>query len=202
VSSCAVAARPIVSVPANEDKPSHQSVTFQNGTLELYPNVSAPTSVIFTEQGGAVIFANCSTEDCSSLALKIKGQSVALPLPQGDYQLLQTSDPRLVQVNDGTGREQLGYLAKNDGDSDRKFFPGLPNGAYKVFPDEQAAEAYEHKGDDARLAGKIALYTLAGVLIVGLIAGGLYLDEQANTTTTKCTSTLTSATCKTTTGLF
>jgi hypothetical protein len=170
--------------------------------LELYPNAASVTSVTFTEVNGAVIYATCSTGDCSDLALKIKGKSAAIPLAEGDYQLLQTSDPRLVQVNDVTGREQLGYLAKNNGDSDRKFFPALQEGKYKSFSNEQEAEAYEHKGDGERLAGKIVLYTVAGVLIVGLIAGGLYLDQQANTTTTKCTSTLNSATCKTTPGLF
>lgn len=206
-SSCATVARPIATVPATDQKPVHDAIAFPNGSLELYPDHVGTRMAIFNEESaeagpGAVITATCMNADCSAMTFEVNGgASKTIALPQGGYQLLQTSDPRLVQVNDITGREQLGYLAKNNGEDGAKFFPNLASdGGYKFFPDAQGAEAYEHKGDAARLAGKIVLYTLVGILLVGLIAVAVYADAQANTTTTTCTSNANSTTCKSRTG--
>jgi hypothetical protein len=91
---------------------------------------------------------------------------------------------------------------KNDGDNGNKLFPNLQGaGSYKFFGDEQEAMSYEHRGDGRRLAEKIALYTLLGVLIVGVIVLAAYGEQQANTVTTTCTSNANSATCKSSPGL-
>ncbi len=197
LNSCATATPPIVAVPATDQKAAHDTLVFPNGSsLDAYPNAKAPSVAVMNEDG-AQVAAACMVADCSSLRLQVHGTSKVVTLAPGGYQLLQTSDPRLVLVNDVTGRETIGYLGKNNGDNGNKFFPNLhDDGAYKFFGSESEAVSYEHKGDGARLAGKIVLYTLAGVLILGLIVVAVYADQQANTITTTCTSNANSATCK------
>ena len=201
LNSCATATPPIVAVPATDQKAAHDTLVFPNGgSLDAYPNAKAPSVAVMNEDG-AQVAAACMAADCSSLRLQVHGSSKVVSLAPGAYQLLQTNDARLVQVNDVTGRETIGYLGKNNGDTGNKFFPTLQDdSAYKFFDSMQEATVYEHKGDGRRLAGKIVLYTLAGVLIVGLIVGLVVVaasaDQQANTVTTTCTSNANSATCK------
>jgi hypothetical protein len=91
-------------------------------------------------------------------------------------------------VRNSGGDQTLGYLATND-----------HSHAIKYVSTITEANSWEHKGDTARMVGKVALYTLLVVAVVGVVAAGAYAgareSEQADTITTTCTNYGITTTC-------
>jgi len=159
----------------------HDEVVAPDATADYYPNRQTPHEVVFHKASGGMIDATCMDGECHQLQLKISGSKT---LPDGGYQFLQTDDPHILMVRDYEGTRTLGYFAKNNG-----------GGGMKFFPDLQQAQSYEHKGDAARTAGKVAVGVLLLGALVALAAGAAAADANANRVTTTCSSFGDSTTC-------
>jgi hypothetical protein len=187
ITSCAQSAQPITThVDANSFLPEHDETISANGTVaDYYPNRASPHEVIFQKPNGAMLDASCMDTICHQMTLKISGSK---KIPNGNYQFLQTDDAHIIVVRNGEGTSTLGYLAKNNGGGQMKFFPDL-----------QEAQAFEHEGDAARTAGKVVvgalLVTALAALVVGAAAAQASANARANRVTTNCTSVGTNTTC-------
>ena len=166
---------------ASASQEEHDEVVSQDATADYYPNRQTPHEVVFRKNSGGLIDATCMDATCHQLQLKIIGSKT---LPDGGYQFLQTDDPHILMVRDYDGERTLGYFAQNNG-----------GGGLQFFPDLQQAQSYEHKGDAARTAGKIAVGVLLVAALVALAAGAAAADANANRVTTTCSSLGNSTTC-------
>ena len=181
--SCAQTSQPVaVHMQANAYQEEHDEVVSPDATADYYPNRQNPHEVVFHKASGGMIDATCMDTECHQLQLKIIGSKA---LPDGGYQFLQTDDPHILMVRDYEGSQTLGYFAKNNGGS----------GGLKFFPDLQQAQSYEHEGDAARTAGKIAVGVILVAALVALAAGAAAADANANRVTTTCSSAGDSTTC-------
>jgi hypothetical protein len=196
ISSCAEAAKPAtVHLEMNAGESEHDEMVYPTGdVIDIYPDHVTPHEVIVRKSNGGKIDAICLGGNCKSVRLQIRGSKI---LSDGSYQLLQTDDPKLMMVRDGEGELTLGYLVTT---GSGQFFTDQESagaGGAQFFPDLQRAQAYEHKGDTARTVGKVVV----GVLLVGalvvLVGAAAAADAQANTVTTRCSSTRSSTTCTT-----
>ncbi|MGA9722903.1 MAG: hypothetical protein WBQ86_10630 [Candidatus Binatus sp.] len=159
----------------------HDEVVYPSGDVaDIYPDKATPHEVIFHKANGGKLDVICLNEKCSNMHLSISGSQV---FADGAYELLQSDDPQLMMVRDGSGERTLGYLAKNHG------------GSSKFFPDLQEAQEYEHKGDTARTVGKVVGGTLLVAAIVVLAGAAAAADAQANTVTTRCHTWGSNTTC-------
>ena len=138
---------------ANHYQAEHDEVVSPQGVTDYYPDSTNPHEIVMLGKEGGMLDAVCMDSDCKQMVLKVRGSNL---VPNGSYQFLQTDDPQIKMVRESDGTRVLGYLAQNHGGGD-----------YQFFPDLQQAEAYEHKGDAARTAGKVAL---GAVLVAGLLA--------------------------------
>jgi hypothetical protein len=150
---------------------------------EFYPNKTAPSEVIYRSKNGGILDATCINGNCSDLLIKISGSS---KYPNGTtFQLLKTDDPNILMIRDADGTKVVGYVTRDHG------------GTWKLLPDLEQAQAYEHQGDTARAVGKVALGALLVAALVVAIAGAGAAEARANanTVTTQCTSFGNSTTC-------
>jgi hypothetical protein len=187
LTSCATAEKPITThLISNQTVAEHDEVVSSKGTIDYYPNSADPKEIVLkgTTQG-QLIDITCLTAGCQTSKFKIVGSPL---MPNGDYLTAKTDDPNITMVRDSSGDQTLGYLVSNDHSHAIKYVPTITD-----------ANSWEHKGDTARMAGKVALYTLLVVAVVGLVAAGAYAgaraNEQANTVTTTCTNYGITTTC-------
>jgi hypothetical protein len=197
VSSCGEVAKPAaVHIEMSGAESEHDEVVYPSGdVVDIYPDHVTPHEVIVRKANGGKIDAICMAQNCKDVRLQISGSKI---LFDGTYQLLQTDDPKLMMVRDSEGTSILGYLVTNT--SGAHFFTDQEDkqsGGAQFFSNLQQAEAYEHRGDNARSVGKVVV----GVLLVGalvvLVGAAAAADAQANTVTTRCTSIGNSTTCRT-----
>jgi hypothetical protein len=178
-SSCATTEKPVtVHILPTSTVAEHDETVSPNGTIsDFFPNATSPHEMVAT-RGSQLMDLSCIDANCKNVNFLIRGSST---VPDGNYQLLQTDDPKLIMLRDSTGDRTLGYLADNKG---MKFFPTL-----------QQAQDYEHKGDAARTAGKIALGVLLVGALVAVAAAAAASEAQSNSVTTTCSSFGNSTTC-------
>ncbi|HYL58780.1 MAG TPA: hypothetical protein VEU51_07905 [Candidatus Acidoferrales bacterium] len=138
-----------VHVDATKNELEHDQTITSEGTIDFYPSSASPHEIIFTGQNGSTSDAICMDSACSNLLVRVKNSA----FPDGSLRLLQTDDPNIFMVKDAEGATILGYVAKDHG------------GTWKLLPDLEQAQTYEHHGDTARTVGKVLL----GVLVVGVI---------------------------------
>jgi len=180
--SCAQTAQPVVvHMQASAYQDEHDEVVSSDATADYYPNRQTPHEVVFHKASGGIIDATCMDTGCNQLQLKIIGSKA---IPDGGYQFLKTDDPHILMVRDYEGARTLGYFARNNG-----------GGGLKFFPDLQQAQSFEHQGDTARTAGKVAVGVLLVAALMALAAGAAAADANANRVTTTCSSFANSTTC-------
>ncbi len=189
LTSCAQSAQPLtVHMRATEDRQEFDETVSPDGSvMDSYPNRASAREILFRPASGGTLDASCMESGCGQMLLRISGSKV---IPDGAYQFLQTDDPRVVMVRDGQGTRTLGYFVQNNG-----------GGTFKLFADLAQAEEFEHQGDAARTAGSVAGKVAVGALLVtavaALVVGAAAVDAEANSTTTRCSSTANSTTCTT-----
>lgn len=180
LSACAAAEKPVSThLVMTQAAPEHDEVVSSQGTIDYYPDKSDPSEIVLKgTQEGRLIDIKCLSAGCQNAKFTITGSTM---MPDGDYMTANTDDPNIVMVRDSTGEQTQGYLATNG-----------HSHAIKYVPTIAEANSWEHKGDTARMVGKVALYTLLVVAIVGVVAAGAYAgareNQQANTVTTTCTN--------------
>jgi len=179
ISSCATTEKAVtVHIPSTSTVGEHDESVYPNGTIiNYFPDTTSPHEAMATS-GNELIDLTCLDAGCRTLSFLIRGSGT---LPDSSYQLLQTDDPKIIMVRDSTGKKTLGYLSNN---SKIRFFPSL-----------QQAQDYEHKGDAARTAGKIALGVLLIGALVAVAAAAGAAEAQSNSVTTTCSSLGNSTTC-------
>jgi hypothetical protein len=188
--SCAQSAQPLtvhMQATANHQE-CDETVSPDGSIMDFYPNRASAHEVLFHAATGSTLDASCMESGCRQMLLRISGSKL---IPDGAYQFLQTiDDPHVIIVRDGEGARTLGYFVQNNG-----------GGAFKLFPNLQEAEAFEHQGDAARTAGKVAGEVVVGTLLVAaigaLVVGAAAVDAQANSTTTSCSTRGNNTTCTT-----
>ncbi len=160
-------------------EPEHDEVESPEYVAQYYPNRTSPNEVIFRYKKGGMADVTCINRDgnaCTQFKVKVIGIPA---MPEGIYQFVQSDDPKIVVVKNEEGTQTLGYLSSN--------WHG--NGGY--YKTLQEAQAHEHEGDAWRTAGKVVLYTLLIVAVVGLVALAVAADSAPPpqpTVTTTCSS--------------
>lgn len=184
LSACSQSNEPVaMHLQASEYQPEHDEVVSQNTITDYYPNRQHPQEVVFHRLSGGMLDAQCMDSGCDQILLTISGSKT---IPNGSYQLVKTDDPNIIAIRDKEGARILGYLARNNGGGKPQFFPDLDK-----------ARQFEHKGDAARTAGKIALGALLVAALAAIVVGTAAAEADANRTTTRCTTVGESTTCST-----
>jgi hypothetical protein len=182
ITSCSQINEPVaVHMQANQYQNEHDEVVSTEAVIDYYPNRTTPQEVVVHRNTGGMIDATCKDAECSDISLKITGSKL---IPDGSYEFLKTDDPNIIMVREGDGTRTLGYLAKNKG-----------GGGFQFYSDLQEAQAYEHKGDAARTAGKIALGVLLAAAIVAVAAAAGAAAAHSDQVTTHCTTFGNNTTC-------
>ena len=142
---------------ASQTEPEHDEVESSDYVAQYYPNRTSPNEVVFRYKQGGMADITCLNRDgntCTQFKVKITGTP---EMPEGTYQFVPSDDPKIVVVKNEDGGQTLGYLSSN--------WSGH-GGYYNTL---QEAQAHEHEGDAWRTAGKVVLYTLAVVAVIGLV---------------------------------
>jgi hypothetical protein len=159
LSACSHASQTVsLHMAGTQAEPEHDEVESPDYVAEYYPNRTSPSEVVFRYKKGGMADITCINRvgtACTQFKVKITGTP---QIPEGTYQFVLSDDPKIMVVKNEDGTQTVGYLSSNwNGHS----------GYYKTL---QEAEAHEHEGDAWRTAGKVALYTLLIVAVVGIVA--------------------------------
>jgi hypothetical protein len=158
VTSCASAVQPVnVHIPITELEPEHDEVETQTAVIKFYPNKLNWRSAAYRfKPGPGLADISCMTEDrpCTNFKVKIAG---APGITDGVYYMVQSEDDPKFFVWKNEQQQTLFYTSSN------------MDGKFKTYPTLKESQAHEHEGDGWRTAGKVAEYTLLGVLVVGLV---------------------------------
>jgi hypothetical protein len=171
-----------VHLESSSSDPEHDEIVSEDGVADFYPNRFTPHDIVYIAKNGGTTGLTCLNAGCSQMLLKSHGSDV---YPDGSFQLVKTDDPNVMMIRDVEGTRVLGFAAKNHG------------GEWKVLPDLEQAQAFEHRGDTARTVGKIVVGVLVVGLLIAVVGAAAAADAKANTVTTKCSSFFNTTTCTT-----
>lgn len=143
-----------VHLRASKSDPEHDETVSLEGVYYFYPNRSAPHEIVYLPKDGGVIGLTCLDSACSQMSAKSHGSKA---YPEGSFQIVKTDGPDVMMIRDFQGANVVGFASRNHG------------GEWKVFPDLEQAQEFEHQGDTATKVVKTAGDVVLGVLMVGLL---------------------------------
>lgn len=160
--------------------PEHDEEQVAGQTIQYFPSKTSPDRVSTRYDGGGMLDAVCDSpahNPCTQWKFKAtgfrqdhlpKGWSVALP--EGTYTLTGSDDPNIAVLKDANSQQTIAYWVNNPNGHGTWIVGNLTDAKAAEAQGEGVKNAKHVAGEIAVDTGKVLLYTVLIVCVVGIVA--------------------------------
>jgi hypothetical protein len=160
--------------------PEHDEEQTAGQTSQFFPSKTFPDRITTRYDAGGMVEAVCDTPGqlpCRQWKFNATGfRQDHLPagwtvaIPEGTYTLTGSDDPNIAVFKDASSQQTVAYFVKNPNGNGTWIVGSLAEAQAKATKGDGAKNAKHVAGEVAVDTGKVLLYTVLIVCVVGLVA--------------------------------